>query len=155
VTLRCLVEHVFMNASPAWKSYRQVATQTATPGQLVLMLFDGAIRFLSLARAGFAAEDPAEFHETIHNNICRAQAILTELNSSLNLKDGGEFAATLRQLYDYFDSRLHHSNLHKAEDGLVEVLQRLTVLRDAWNQMLQGRALDGAESVQHFAPVAA
>ena len=65
-----------MNQANPWKSYRQVATQTAPPGQLVLMLFEGAIRFLDRALIGFTKEDPAEFHQTINNNIIRAQEIV-------------------------------------------------------------------------------
>src|SRR2546421_8119149 len=101
-----------------WQSYRQVATQTASPGQLVLMLFDGAIRFLERARLGFAAEDPLEFNQTIHNNITRAQDIITELNSTLNMEQGGDVAVTLRRLYDYMDGRLNESNRSKTEDGI-------------------------------------
>jgi len=122
--------------SQPWKSYRQVATQTASPGQLNLMLFDGAIRFLEQARRGFIIEDPLEFNLTINNNVLRAQAIIRELNASLNLKEGGELATTLRRLYDYFDWRLQQSNMQKQEDGILEVIKRLTVLRDAWAEML-------------------
>ena len=50
-----------MNLRQPWQSYRQVSTQTASPGQLVLMLFDGAIRFLDRALEGFELEDPVEF----------------------------------------------------------------------------------------------
>ena len=120
-----------------WQSYRQVATQTASPGQLVLMLFDGAIRFLERARLGFAADDPLEFNQTIHNNVVRAQEIISELNFSLNLDQGGELAATLRRLYDYMDGRLQESNQHKKEDGILDVIGRLTTLREAWAEMLQ------------------
>jgi flagellar protein FliS len=120
-----------------WQSYRQIAIQTASPGQLVLMLFDGAIRFLERARLGFEAEDPLEFNQTIHNNVVRAQDIIAELNLSLNLELGGEFALTLRRLYDYMDRRLHESNCSKKPAGILEVLERLTVLRDAWSEMLQ------------------
>lgn len=119
------------------QSYLRVATQTASPGQLVLMLFDGALRFLERARLGFANEDPLEFHQTIHNNVTRAQAIISELNVSLNLEQGGEFAATMRRLYDYMDSRLHESNLRKKDDGIIEVIKRLTTIREAWAEMLQ------------------
>jgi flagellar protein FliS len=121
-----------------WQSYRQVATQTASPGLLVLMLYDGAIRFLERAVAGFSAEDPLEFNQTINNNILRAQEIIAELNNSLNLQDGGEFAHTLRRLYNYMDWRLQQSNLHKQESGIREVIGRLGVLRDAWAEMLGG-----------------
>lgn len=120
-----------------WQSYRQVATKTAPPGQLVLMLYDGAIRFLEKARLGFQATDPKEFHETIHNNICRGQEIIRELNVALDMKAGGELAATLRRLYDYMDRLLDQSNLHKEENGIVETIQRLGTLRQAWAEMLK------------------
>ena len=121
----------------AWRSYRQVATQTASPGQLVLLLYDGIIRFLEQARQGFAKDDPKEFNEAINNNLQRAQAIINELNQSLNLAEGGEFAQRMRGLYDYFDRRLQESNMAKTEPGIVEVLKHVTVLRDAWEEMLQ------------------
>jgi flagellar secretion chaperone FliS len=119
-----------------WKSYQQVATQTAPPGQLVLMLYEGAIRFLGRALAGFDLEDPAAFNETISNNIIRTQDIIFELNVTLNMEAGGELAQTLRRLYDYLDRRLMHANLHKEKAGIQEAIERIAVLRDAWAQML-------------------
>ncbi|MBM3881353.1 MAG: flagellar export chaperone FliS [Verrucomicrobia bacterium] len=123
--------------SHPWQSYRQVATQTASPGQLVLMLYEGAIRFLERALVGFRHDDPLEFNTTINNNILRAQQILGELNSSLNLAAGGEFAENLRRLYNYLDWRLQQSNQRKQDTGIREVMSRLLVLRDAWAQMLE------------------
>lgn len=125
-----------------WQSYRQVATRTATPGQLVLMLFDGAIRFLEQARAGFALEDPLEFNLTIHNNIQKAVAIINELNYSLNIEAGGQFAATMRRLYDYMERALYDANQHKREDSLLDVLKRLGIIRDAWKEMLEKQGAD-------------
>lgn len=125
-----------------WQSYRQVATQTASPAQLVLMLYDGAIRFLERARQGFQFEDPLEFNQTINNNLIRAQAIINELNLALDLEQGGELAHTLRALYVYMDRRLQQANQHKQEQGVVEVLRQLSTLRDAWAQMLRQQAQD-------------
>jgi len=121
----------------AWQSYRQVATQTASPGQLVLLLYNGIIRFLEQARLGFGLEDPKESNEAINNNLQRALAIINELSQSLNMAEGGEFAVRMRSLYDYFDRRLHESNMNKTEPGIVEVLKHVTILRDAWAEMLQ------------------
>lgn len=121
-----------------WQSYRQVALTTASPGQLVLMLFDGAIRFSRQALEGFAQEDPLEFNRTIHNNLTRAQAIINELNLSLNMEGGGELSQSLRRVYNYMDNRLQESNLRKEQDGIEEVIRRLSDLREAWAQMLQG-----------------
>ncbi len=120
-----------------WQSYRQVATQTASPGNLVLMLFEGAIGFLEKGLRGFELEDPLEFNLTINNNIIRAQAIINELSLSLNLRDGGEIAIHLRRLYGYMDRRLQESNVSKEKAGIVDVLDRLRILRDTWAQMLQ------------------
>lgn len=131
-----------MSLANPWSSYRQVATQTATPGQLVLMLFDGAIRFLERARLGFAEPDPLEFNVAVNNNIQRAQAIIRELNNSLNVREGGEIATNFRRLYDYMDERLQESNFQKTEAGIDDVLRRLGILRDAWAEMLQRRGED-------------
>lgn len=129
-----------------WQSYRQVATRTASPGQLVLMLYEGAIRFLERAQAGFRLEDPVEFNTTINNNILRAQDIIRELDFSLNVEQGGELAIQLRRLYDYFDRVLLEANLRKDPQGIVEVIRRITDLRDAWATMLaqQGQTTDTA-----------
>jgi flagellar secretion chaperone FliS len=128
-----------MSARSPWNSYRQVAMQTAAPGRVVLMLFEGAIRFLERAEQGFALEDPAEANQTIHNNIQRAQEIVHELNMALDLEQGGDLARTLRSLYEYMDRRLLESNLRKSLDGLVEVKKHLTSLRGAWDEMLRTR----------------
>ena len=130
----------------AWQAYRQVATQTASPGQLVLLLYDGILRFLEQARLGFTKDDPKEFNETINNNVQRAQAIINEMNQSLNMTEGGEFASRMRGLYDYFDRLLQESNMGKTEEGVNEVLKHTTILRDAWAEMLQqgDRAIDTA-----------
>jgi flagellar secretion chaperone FliS len=137
-----------------WKSYRQIATQTAPPGQLVLMLYEGAIRFLERARAGFTHEDPAEFNQAISNNILRAQEIIGELNLSLNMSAGGQLAHTLRRLYEYMDWRLTEANMRKEQGSIEEVIGRLAVLRDAWATLLanQGQAPVLVAAPPAFAP---
>ena len=127
------------NANP-WLSYRQVATKTATPGQLVLMLFDGALRFLDKALVGFDLDDPLDSNLAINNNILKAQEILRELNMSLNMEKGGEFAATMRRLYNYYDLQLSQSNLQKDPAGVELVIRLLSVIRGAWAEMLTGNS---------------
>ena len=125
-----------------WNSYRQVALQTAAPGQIVLMLFEGAIRFLERAESGFQIEELAEANQTIHNNIHRTQEILHELNLALDITNGGELAQTLRGLYEYMDRLLIESNMRKSVDGVIEARRHLGELRNAWAQMLEGQAND-------------
>jgi flagellar protein FliS len=122
-----------------WKSYRQTATLTAPPGQVVLMLYDGALRFLERARAGFSHEDPAALNMAVNNNLQRAQEIIRELNYALNMEKGGELAATLNRLYDYFEHRIIESNFKKTPEGIEEVIRHLSVLRDAWATMLKNQ----------------
>ena len=132
-----------MRPANPWQSYRKVATQTASSGQLVLMLFEGAIRFLECSLQGFSMDDPAESNQTVSNNVIRAQAIIQELNQSLNMEAGGEFASTMRRIYDYLDWRLQQSNMRKEPAGIEEAISRLAVLRGAWSEMLQA---GGAEA---------
>jgi flagellar secretion chaperone FliS len=136
-----------MQRPTPWQSYRRIATETATPGQLVLMLYDGAVCFLEKARLGFGEDDPLEFHQTIHNNVLRAQEIIRELNYALDMKQGGQLSATLRRLYEYMDQRLHESNQQKTEPGICDVIKRLTVLRDAWAEMLRKQDQQSADQV--------
>ena len=133
-----------MHPTNPWQSYRKVATQTASPGQLVLMLYEGAIRFLEKGLAGFAHEDPLEFNLTVNNNVLRAQAIISEMNGVLNMEAGGEISANFRRLYDYLNRRLQEANVKKQKEPIEEVLTRLRVLRDSWAEMLQ----KGPENVE-------
>ena len=141
-----------MNSANPWKSYRQIATQTAPPGQLILMLFDGALHSMERALAGFEQAEPGPRNQTIHNNLRRAVDIIRQLNCSLNLEAGGELAQTLRRLYSYFDSRLTESNHKKRRDGIDEVIGHLTGIRNAWATMLarQGNDLNSPCAPDHM-----
>lgn len=125
-----------MRAANPWKSYRETATLTASPGQIVLMLYDGAIASLERSLPGFSHSDPAESNMIIHNNLQRARNIIRELNLSLDMKQGGEIARELRRLYDYFERRLWESNLKKNSSGVGEVIRHLSEIRNAWATML-------------------
>ena len=119
------------------RSYQQVAVTTATPGHLVLMLFDGSLRFLSMALHGFQCESISEKNEVIHNNLLKTQRILRELQCSLDLKVGGEFATTMYALYDFMIEQLLKANMAKEPAPIQTVERLLGELRDAWSQMLE------------------
>lgn len=126
-----------MSRNKPWDSYRKVATQTATPGQLVLMLYDGALKFMEKALTGFDYKDPLMFNQTINNNIVRAQAIIHEMNASLNMQAGGEVASNFRRLYNYFYRRLTEANRTKQKAPIEEIISRVRVLRESWAEMLR------------------
>jgi flagellar protein FliS len=96
------------------RTYRTNSVLTASPGQLVLMLYDGALKAMRLAREGFAQpeSDPRRL-EGINTNLLKAQAIIGELQDTLDHQAGGEFAATMHRLYDYYNRRLLEANIRK------------------------------------------
>ena len=119
------------------RTYRTNAVLTASPGQLVLMLYDGALKALALAREGFdCPEDDPRRIEAINRQLLKAQAILSELQGGLNLEAGGEFARTMSRLYDYHNRRLLEANLRKQVAPVIEVERLVRDLRDAWAEML-------------------
>ena len=127
-----------MVASGYARAYRAQSALTASPGQLVLMLFDGALRFLALAKEGFnqPEENPRRF-EQINMNLQKAQNIIAELQGSLNYEAGGEIAVTLDRLYDYYARRLFEANVKKRLEPIIEVERFLQDLRDAWAEMIR------------------
>ena len=126
-----------MLANAYARTYRVNAVLTASPGQLVLMLYDGALKALAIARDAFTrpAEDARRI-EVINHQLLKAQAILVELQSGLNLEAGGEFARTMNRLYDYHSRRLIEANLRKQVEPVIEVERLLRELREAWAEML-------------------
>ena len=119
------------------RTYRANSVLTASPGQLVLMLYDGALRAIALAKEGFntPVDNPRRI-ETINQQLLKAQSILTELQNGLNMEAGGEFAQTMHRLYDYHNRRLLEANIRKQVDPVIEVERLVRELRDAWAQML-------------------
>src|SRR5450759_1725523 len=94
------------------QTYRANAVLTASPGQLVLMLYDGALTAMAIARDAFdRPEDDPRRIEAINHQLQKAQNILHELQNGLNLEAGGEFAKTLDRLYDYHTRRLFELSL--------------------------------------------
>jgi flagellar protein FliS len=119
------------------QTYRANAVLTASPGQLVLMLYDGVLKALAISRDAFArpADDPRRI-ETINAQLLKAQTIIAELQGGLNLEAGGEFALTLQRLYDYHNRRLLEANLRKQVEPVIEVERLVRELRNAWAEML-------------------
>ncbi len=127
------------------RTYRANAVLTASPGQLVLMLYDGALKALALAREGFAqpADDISRI-AVINTQLLKAQNILSELQNGLNMEAGGEFSRTMHRLYDYHNRRLTEANIRKQVEPVIEVERLVRELRDAWAQMLSKNDESGA-----------
>ncbi len=122
------------------RAYQTQAVLTASPGQLVLMLYDGALRFLSIAQEAFNMEETNfQRFEVINKNLQRVQAIIGELQATLNYEVGGDFAVTMHRLYDFYNRRVFEANLKKDPTLLVDVEKFLREIRGAWSEMLRSQ----------------
>jgi flagellar biosynthetic protein FliS len=134
------------------KAYRANAVLTASPGQLVLMLYDGALKAMAIAVEAFdRPETDTRRIEVINHQLQKAQNIIVELQSGLNLQAGGEFAETLYRLYDYHTRRLFEANLRKDVAIVHEVEELVRSLRDAWAEMLSKQETAPAEGLRGVA----
>lgn len=126
---------------PARASYRDVGIETtvaqASPHQLVLLLFDGAVDAIADARMRMDKGDiPGK-----GKAIGRASRIIGEgLLPALDMERGGAIAVNLRGLYEYMMKRLLEANLHNRPELLGEVMSLLNELRGAWAQIGQRNA---------------
>src|SRR5258708_21282432 len=122
------------------RAYQTQAVLTASPGQLVLMLYDGALRFLSIAQEAFNMEETNfQRFEVINKNLQRVQAIIGELQATLNYEVGGDFAVTMHRLYDFYNRRVFEANLKKDPTLLVDVEKFLREIRGACSEMLRSQ----------------
>jgi flagellar protein FliS len=111
-------------------AYKNLEISTADQGKLIVMLYDGAVRFLKIAIDNM---DPKKY-DVVNNNIIKTQDIITELMLSLNMEAGGEIAANLFNLYAYLKKRLLEANMSKDSEILKEVSAHLNQLRGSWEE---------------------
>ena len=109
--------------------YLETAVETASPARLIVMLYDGAIRFINEAAHAMQQRD----YETQNAKLQRAQKILAELISSLDFDKGGEIAENLFRLYTYMYNQLVEANINDSRDRLEHVVHLLSELREAWD----------------------
>jgi flagellar protein FliS len=114
----------------AYHAYRQTQTHTASPGELVVMLYRGAVRFVSKGIAALETQDI----QGAHTNLVRAQEIISELLGTLDLARGGEIADRLLGIYEYMNRRLVDANLQKDPAPAREVERFLRELLPAWEE---------------------
>lgn len=115
------------------QAYRQTRVKTASPGRLVVMLYDEALRQIDLALASLD-NGPGDY-DTVNRAILKAQDVMTELTVSLDLDQGGDIAQNLFRLYLFFSDRLVSANLQKDAAPLKEIRAMIENLRDAWQQI--------------------
>ncbi|HXN34136.1 MAG TPA: flagellar export chaperone FliS [Polyangiaceae bacterium] len=109
--------------------YGAVKVTTASPGQILVMLYDGLLRFLREAQGAFVAKERAKAGE----RVSRSLAILDQLLIGLDPKHAPELCERLQALYVFCIQRLVRANLEQSPDMVGEVVRVLSPLRDAWS----------------------
>jgi len=109
-------------------TYLQFSVQGATPLGLVVMLYDGVIAALHRAVAAIEAHDI----ETKCAHLKRAQAIIAQLEGSLNFELGGEVARTLKSFYVYARTQAVKANIENSPEMLRSLIEKFSTVREAW-----------------------
>lgn len=117
---------MYSSAMNAYNQYKTTSIQTADPGKLLLMLYDGLILFLKKGKQAIEANNLGEAHQYFIN----AQDIITELMSELKMDY--EISQNLFQIYGYWKGRLVEANIKKDVKIIDEVLPLVKELRDTW-----------------------
>jgi flagellar protein FliS len=112
-------------------AYKQQSILTATPGQLVVMLYDGCLRFLHQAAHAMRGGDMAESNA----RLLRAEAIIDELHATLDLEEGGVVASRLQGIYVFCNRHLLEARSAREPEMIEKVSELLAELRDAWAQI--------------------
>jgi flagellar protein FliS len=116
-----------------YSQYQQNHIETASPEQILIMLYDGALRFIRQARQGLAEQDLKAKIEGIGRSI----DILNELSNTLDFEKGGELADNLDGLYAYMVRELTLANARNASEPLDIVENILEELKDGWIQAIE------------------
>ncbi|MCG9895871.1 MAG: flagellar export chaperone FliS [Fimbriimonadaceae bacterium] len=128
------------------EQYRKSAVGGASPLQLVVMLYDGALRFMEAGRQAMLKKDL----ELQNDRLQRAQKIISELIATLDMEKGGEVAQNLLALYSFCYNRLVEANIEDRPEYIEHAQQVFSQLRESWAQLdalqKQGRLAGESES---------
>ncbi len=127
-----------MAITNGYAQYNNSKILTASPAELTLMLYDGAIKFCNIAILGIEKKDI----EKAHNNIIKVQRIIEEFRSTLDRKY--PVAEDFDRVYVYILQRLFEANIHKDKEILEEVLVHLRSMRDTWAEVMKTGRSRGA-----------
>lgn len=115
----------------AYAQYNNNKVMTASPAELTLMLYDGAIKFCNLAESGIENKDI----QKAHTNLVKVQKIIDYLRQTLDMRY--EVAQDFERIYVYLSKRLLEANLKKDQEILKEVNEHLHSVRDTWKEVMR------------------
>lgn len=133
-------------ANAALTTYKETRIKTASQGQLIIMLYDEAIKRMNRALELLESDsgekkDPGKI-EQISKAVTKAEEIITELMVSLDFEQGGEISKNLFALYTWFNRELLEANIAQDKDRLGNVRDMLKELRDAWHIIVSKNAAE-------------
>lgn len=131
----------------ALSAYRETSIRTASQGQLIILLYDEAVKQLDrslelMNRNMQGKRDPGNI-ENINKAIVKAQEIITELTVSLDFEKGAEIASNLFSLYNWFNRELLEANITGDSERIRTVRTMIDDLRSAWNEVVAKTSADG------------
>ena len=124
-------------ANTPYAQYERNKIMTATPAELTLMLYEGAIKFCNIAVMAMEKKDI----QKAHNNIVRVQRIIEEFRSTLDRKYA--VAEDFDRVYVYILQRLLEANIKKDPAILEEILEHLRSMRDTWVEVMKSSKVKG------------
>jgi len=116
-----------------YNQYKQNSIITASPEAILIMLYEGAIKFLMRAKVSIDNKNIEETHEL----ITKAEKIIRELMNSLDMETGGEVAQNLYRLYEYLHHQLVMANIKKDNALIDGVLEHLRDLKQTWEEAIK------------------
>lgn len=123
---------MYGNSNPG--AYKANQVSTVSKSKLIILMYDGAIRFIKEARQNISVGNVAKRG----SNILKAQRIVDELNGALDRKAGGEVAISLGKVYFEITRQLTDANISGNKSVLDKALKQLTDLREAWEKVING-----------------
>lgn len=133
-------------ANPYLQQYKKSQVETATPEQLLILLYDGAIQFLNKAKNAVENGDIGQ----CTSNLFSAQKIILEFMNTLDMENGGDLAQSLYGLYGYLYKTLVKANISQDLQKIDEVLTFLSNLRDTWQKAIVIAAAERASEEAEY-----
>lgn len=138
-----------MYGKNAHATYQSVQVTTTDRGRLLLMMYEGAIKFLRQSKSGLESRDVAKFCRF----LSKAQAIIAELMNTLDFEKGGSIARDLDRLYDFMLFYLTEANLHQDGRRISKVIELLDTIYLAYKEIIEGSKEAGQKAPEETAAV--
>ena len=140
-----------MGYANAYNAYQRTNVNTASQGRLVVLLYEGAVKQLNASLAFIEPDGSMKPGNIEKFGICiqKAQAIITELQVSLDMEKGGDIARNLMSLYIFFNEELVTATISKDRKKIESVMKMMSQLADSWRQIANSTANAPAAKIEN------